>query len=256
MVHVEKYQRKNQENGRQTGVISKEALRLKIFDYLAERKLSRAQFATLCGFSSSLLDKVLTGKIKVSASFQQKLRAKTGLRFEEEQVRTFDFSIRKYLRTDVQHLEGLYQTIRPSYRHAGHVNGYMTRVSWSAAHQCLVFDEIDNDLSPKNSGYVSIPLYNRMMYFITCDRGNFRLSIVTDGYEDGIFYGAILTVASLKKMVHKMPTASNFVLCKIAKQSDAFFGAIGPGHEKFKAAFSRLKFSVDEEFFHAIAMPD
>ena len=227
----------------------------KISGYMSEHGLKRNAFAEMTGVAPSTLDKVLAGSLKASKAFKVKVRSKTGLVLDVEPIRPFDFHLREYKHSEVSHLEGMYQTIRPSYRDPKNIHGYVTKIAWSDAHQCLIFEEINNDLSPKNAGYVSIPLYNRMMYFITCDKGNFRLAIVSDAYQDGTFYGAILTVGS-RKMAEKVPTTAIFVIKKVKNQSEAVFGSVNTQHPKFQELHDLLKFGMDEGFFRALVLVD
>ena len=233
-------------------VASDELFLLEIEKYLAREAISRAELAVLIDVSLGTVNKVLGRLVKPSLRFKLKASEKLGIIIPEIASAKFNFQLPDYKRQDVTHLEGRYQTIRPSYREDGALSGFVTVISWNEGYRCLTFHEEGNDLSPKNSGLVSIPLYNRMMYLLSCDRGNFRLSILSDAYEDGIFYGGLLTVSS-QRMVEKMPTAAIYVLMRMKEGDKPVNGLILPNHSRFSEFNDRVEFGREEGFFRSLA---
>lgn len=220
--------------------------------YLARHAISRAQFASQIGLASSTVEKVLSGSLKPSARFKAKLAEKAGIVISDAPRPVFEFQLPTYLRKDVTHLEGAYQTIRPSYRTDGALNGYLTHIEWCPTFQCLTFNEEGNELSPQNTGYVSVPIFNRMLYLLTCDKGNFRLAILSDAYEAGVYYGGLLTVSS-RRMVEKMPTAAVYVLKRLAPGDKGALGLIPNSHPRFNEFKLLVDFANGEGFFRSLA---
>lgn len=225
---------------------------LEIEKYLAREAISRAELAILIDVSLGTVNKVLGRLVKPSMRFKLKASEKLGLVIPETSSAKFNFQLPDHKRQDVSHLEGRYQTIRPSYREDGALSGHVTVIEWNASYRCLTFHEEGNDLSPKNSGLVSIPLYNRMMYLLSCDRGNFRLSILSDAYEDGIFYGGLMTVSSMR-MVEKMPTAAIYVLMRMKEGQEPVCGLILQSHSRFLEFVQKVEFGRKEGFFRSLA---
>jgi plasmid maintenance system antidote protein VapI len=221
--------------------------------YLAEHRLSRGQLAVQVGISESLLHKLLSGQGKISPRTLIKISAKTGLEFEARKA-SFDFDLHQSQRADVGHLEGSYQTIRPSFRTVGGIQCFETLIYWDDASHCLAFKELDNDLSPGNAGCVSVPLYQRIIYMLSAKQGNFRLAALSDAYEPGVFYGGLLTVAS-KTMVTKAPAAAIFVISKVANPEEIIRGVIEADHPSYAEFSRRLCFAKAEGFFEIFGWP-
>jgi transcriptional regulator with XRE-family HTH domain len=215
--------------------------------YLAKHRLSRAQFADLTGISESNLNKILARQVKASPRALLKISEKTGLVFTAPKV-AFDFDLHNYQRADVSHLEGSYQTLRPSFRQKTGIQCFETVISWNNDSACLCFKEIDNDLSPGNAGYVSIPLYQRIIYLLSVKAGNFRLAALSDAYEPGIYYGGLLTVAS-KTLAAKAPAAAFFILKKTISPDAIVRGMITKEHDRYLEFDKLLSFAKEEGFF-------
>jgi transcriptional regulator with XRE-family HTH domain len=215
--------------------------------YLAEHRLSRGQLAVQVGVSESSLNKLLSGQSKVSPRTLMKISAKTGLVFEAP-TPSFNFDLHPSQRADVSHLEGHYQTLRPSFRQPGAIQCFETHIFWDEKAGCLAFKEIGNDGSPENAGTVSVPLYQRIIYLLSAKKGNFRLAALSDAYEPGIFYGGLLTVAS-KTMVTKAPAAAFFVIMKVCDAAEIIHGVVPPSAPQFEGFAKRLSFARDEGFF-------
>jgi transcriptional regulator with XRE-family HTH domain len=215
--------------------------------YLADKRCSRETFAKLTGVSISTLNKILSGDKVASPRMLLKISTKTGLQFEIEGP-TFEFDLYQYERADVAHLEGSYQTLRPSFREARGIQCFETLISWNNDKSCLGFMEIDNDLSPGNAGYVSVPLYQRIIYLLSVKTGNFRLAALSDAYEAGIFYGGLLTVAS-PSLSTKAPASSVFVIKRISEPDQIVRGMITSDHACFSDFDRLLSFARDEGFF-------
>ena len=164
----------------------------------------------------------------------------------------FNFDLRYYQHKDVAHLVGDYQTIRMSFRDKGHLNCYITSISWNDDLSCLCFEEKNNELAPYNTGYVSVPLYNRVIYLLTTQAGNFRLATLSDAYEKGTYYGGILTVGA-EQMAFKGPIAATLVLKKLDCEEDGVHGVIGPEHSKFSGFLELMDFARKEGFFRVFS---
>lgn len=215
--------------------------------YLVEQRLSRAQLAVRSGVSESLLNKLLSGQEAASTRTLMKISAKTGLVFETPNQHNFNFGLHSYQRADVAHLEGCYQTLRPSWRCKAAIQCFETIFAWDEMANCLGFAEVDNDLAPGNHGYVSVPLYQRILYLLGAQKGNFRLAMLSDADEPGIFYGSQMIVAS-KSMAAKAPAVALFVLHKTDKAEDIVRGVITADHPHFAAFDKLLCFGRDEGF--------
>jgi transcriptional regulator with XRE-family HTH domain len=217
--------------------------------YAVVNNLSRAQLAKLLGVSQSSIDKFLGGFAPPSTKLIKKISIKTGI----EKTRSIpfpDFGISNLERASVAHLEGSYQVVRPSFRETGCFHTYVIDVKWDAFQNTLVFDENNNELAPLNKGVVSLPVYNRMIYFLSCENGNFRLMVLSDAYQKGIFYGGLITVGSPKMSV-KTPTAAIVVLKKATDGEELAFGTIRPDHPRFAEFQALIHFGRDEGFFIA-----
>jgi predicted XRE-type DNA-binding protein len=219
--------------------------------YIVENGLSRAKFATLLSVSTGTIDKLMTGHLRFSAKMLMKIEAKTGL-VSHGKLSTFDFEIGRPERHISADLEGEYQVIRPSYRHENTLYGYSIVISWDAKIGGLVFEERQNDLSPKNKGCVSVPVYNRMLYLLSCEKGNFRLMMLSDAYQPGLFYGGVITVGS-QKMADKTPTAAILALKKLADGDAPVLGHVRAGDESYEHFHSLLAFARNEGFFRVLA---
>jgi transcriptional regulator with XRE-family HTH domain len=219
--------------------------------YIVENGLSRAKFAALLGVSTGTIDKLMTGHLKFSAKMLMKIETKTGL-VSHGRLSAFDFEIGRPERHICADLEGEYQVVRPSYQHENTLYGYSIVISWDAKIGGLVFEERQNDLSPKNKGCVSVPVYNRMLYLLSCEKGNFRLMMLSDAYQPGLFYGGVITVGS-KKMADKTPTAAILALKKLADGDAAVVGHVQEGHEHFEHFQGLLTFARKEGFFRVLA---
>jgi transcriptional regulator with XRE-family HTH domain len=105
--------------------------------HLAENRLSRAELAARTGVSESWINKVLSGQLSASAKMLMKISSKTGIEFDAQPRKFFDFDLHEYRSTDVAHLEGSYQTIRPSFRTDGGIQCFETLIWWNSASDCL-----------------------------------------------------------------------------------------------------------------------
>jgi hypothetical protein len=218
--------------------------------YMAQHSMNRGKFAALIGISPSTIDKLLSGHLPFSDKMLTKIEMKTGL-ISKSSVSSFDFEVSRPERHLITHLEGDYQAVRPSFREEGMIHTYVIRISFEDKLGGLVFEEINNDMAPLNKGVVSIPVYNRMMYLLSCVQGNFRLAILSDGYEPGIFYGVKATVSS-KKMIDKIPTAALFAIKKLSKDQEPCYGVIPKDHDRHSELENLLKFAKDEGFFRVM----
>lgn len=220
--------------------------------YLAKHAFSRAAFATQTGIAVSTLDKVLSGHAQPSAKFLLKVSETTDICLEPDSPEPLVLDLPRHPRAELLHLEGSYQTVRPSYRDPSQIQGFATVIAWCEQRECLCFHEEGNDLSPRNQGFVSVPVYNRMLYLLSVERGNLRLSILSDAYQPGIYYGGLLTVSSMR-MVDKMPTATIFALKKLEVGEVPVLGTIGPEHPAFAPLDSLLQFARQEGFFRSLS---
>jgi predicted XRE-type DNA-binding protein len=218
--------------------------------YIAQHSMNRAKFSELIGVSAGTVDKLLGGHLKFSDKMLTKIEAKTGL-LSHAKISQFDFEVSRPERSLVTEFEGEYQALRPSFREGGMIHGYIISITWDDKLGGLVFEEKKNDLSPNNKGVVSIPLYNRMMYLLSCVKGNFRLAILSDGYEPGIFYGVKTTVSS-QKMIDKIPTSALLVIKKLNKGEEAIVGITRPDHPSFESFSKLLEFGRNEGFFRVV----
>jgi transcriptional regulator with XRE-family HTH domain len=219
--------------------------------YMAQHNMNRARFALFIGVAPSTIDKLLSDNHSFSQKMLTKIEAKTGL-ISSSKMATFDFEVGRPARPLITHLEGDYQAIRPSFREEGMLHTYVISISWDDRLGGLVFDEKHNDLAPKNKGCVSVPVYNRMMYLLSCDKGNFRLAILSDGYQPGIFYGVMTTVSS-HKMIDKIPTSTLFAIKKLGESEEPCNGIIRPDNSKFEELNALLQFARKEGFLRVLA---
>jgi predicted XRE-type DNA-binding protein len=219
--------------------------------YIVENGLSRAKFATLLSVSTGTIDKLMSNHLKFSTKMLMKIESKTGL-VSQGKLATFDFEIGRPERHISADLEGEYQVVRPSYRHENTLYGYSIVISWDAKIGGLVFEECQNDLSPKNKGCVSVPVYNRMLYLLSCEKGNFRLMMLSDAYQPGIFYGGVITVGS-QKMADKTPTAAILALKKLSNGDAPFMGHVREGDQHYEQFHGLLAFARNEGFFRVLA---
>ena len=218
--------------------------------YIIENGLSRANFATLLGVSTGSIDKLMSGHLKFSSKMLMKIEAKTNL-VSRGKIATFDFEVSRPERHVSANLEGEYQVIRPSYRHENTLYGYSIVIKWNAKIGGLVFEEQQNDLSPNNKGCVSVPVYNRMLYLLSCEKGNFRLMVLSDAYQPGLFYGGVITVGS-QKMSDKTPTAAVLALQKLSDGTVPVVGYLNEGHERYEYFNGLLAFARQEGFFRVL----
>ena len=218
--------------------------------YIIENGLSRANFATLLGVSTGTIDKLMSGHLKFSSKMLMKIEAKTSL-ISHRKIATFDFEVGRPERHISINLEGEYQVIRPSYRHENTLYGYSIIIKWDAKIGGLVFEELQNDLSPHNKGCVSVPVYNRMLYLLSCEKGNFRLMVLSDAYQPGIFYGGVITVGS-QKMADKTPTAAVLALQKLPDGTAPVMGHVRQDHEQYEYFSGLLAFARQEGFFRVL----
>ena len=213
--------------------------------YLAENKLSRAQFAQSIKYSPSTLDKFLSGAY-VSKSLALKLQSILALG-----PVAFNFDLPFLHKEEVTHLEGFYQTIRPSFRSKTGINTFCTEIMWSQNSGTLTFVEHGNTLSPSNKGIVSMPRLSTSFFLLSCTDGRFRLAILQDAYEKGVFYGGLFTHAS-EKMGERIPTATSIVLMKLQPDEICLNGVIEADHIKYADFAKKLAFAKDEKFIQVL----
>jgi hypothetical protein len=218
--------------------------------YMAQHSMNRGKLAELLGVATGTIDKLLSGHLPFSAKMLTKIEMKTGIT-SWSKTTEFDFEVARPPRHLITHLEGDYQAVRPSFREEGAIHGYVISITWDQRLGGLVFEEHRNDFSPQNKGVVSVPVYNRMMYLLSCENGNFRLATLSDGYQPGTFCGVKATVSS-KRMIDKMPTASLFAIKILTAKEQPCYGVIPKDHARYDELFCLLKFARDEGFFRVV----
>lgn len=217
--------------------------------FVVANNLTRAQLADLLSVSKSTIDKFMGGFSPPSSKLTKKIAIKLGI--EKRSLSPFpDFGIHAPERSEVRHLEGTYQVIRPSFREPGCLDAYSIAVTWDSAQAYLVFDESNNAMSTFDRGLVSVPIYNNLIYFLSGANGNFQFMLLSDPERKGTLYGGILTTGS-PKLSLRIPTAALVVLKKMAEDETLVFGTIRPDHPRYREFQDLLQIGRDGGFFTA-----
>jgi predicted XRE-type DNA-binding protein len=230
------------------------ALITEIKRYMAQNNLNRGRLSQILGVAPSTVDKLIGGHLPFSDKMLTKIEIKTGINFNSKHAE-YDFEVSRPERVKTIHFEGDYQAIRPSFRDNQSLHCYVISIQWSEEIKGLVFEEKQNELSPRNKGVLSIPIYNRMIYLLSCESGNFRLAILSDGYQPGVYYGVMTTVSS-EKMIDKIPTSSIFAMKKIQDNQIPCFGPILHNHINYPEFEKLLRFAKDEGFFRVVTLQE
>jgi transcriptional regulator with XRE-family HTH domain len=225
-------------------------VREQIVRYLAIHKLNRDQFAINLGYSKGQIDKILTGKAKLTIKFLNVLEARTGIVLNNSQ--RLNSKASATLEKEITDLLGIWQTVRPSFREKNALNCFLTEVNWSDDDKTIRFREKGNMLSPNNCGIVTVPRQSSNIFFLSQNDGRFRLAIMADAHTTDTLYGGILTVGS-DKMANRAATSSPIVMKKLCPNTEGIQGLLFPSDEMFAELSALVSYTLSEGFFRAIS---
>ena len=104
-------------------------------------------------------------------------------------------SLGNYTFSAVEHLQGDYLFVRPTFKNPSIISAYLIAVRWDEGENCLAFSERSrSDTKYTQSGKVYVPFGRPFLNFLTGSTGGVRLVVVSMPDSDHIMRGIITTL--------------------------------------------------------------
>jgi transcriptional regulator with XRE-family HTH domain len=229
----------------------------RIREELARRRMSRRGLADVAKISISTLEKVLSGRRPFTLATTIRIEGALGVNLRTEAVSApppapagglAPGELGYYSRPSVAWLEGVYVTLRPSFREPSAIYAYRTEILWDEESSRLAFRESERtDAAFSQAGAVAVPNQSGFIYFITNRNGQYRLVILSRPTISGEMHGIMTTLMSGRGS-QLTPVAVPVVLVPPKALGEARFGVIAAS-DACHAVYRRyLKRTIEEPF--------
>ncbi|WP_158918720.1 helix-turn-helix transcriptional regulator [Caulobacter sp. S45] len=222
---------------------------LRIREALARRRISRQRLADEAGVGLSTLEKALSGSRTFTLSTLVRLEGVLQISLRAAACASeAPASIGGYGRASVEWLSGAYLTLRPSFEQAHAVYAYLTEIWWDETQARLLFQETNRLDAPfSQKGEVSLPHQSGQIYFVTNDRGQYRLITLARPTITGEMFGLLSTLHA-GRGGRLSPIAAPIALIRCESPNTASFGLIDPTHRDYIHYRGCLDRTLREEF--------
>ena len=226
---------------------------------LARDGITPKRLAELTGLSSATIDNALAGeftdetRVRIESALASRTARPAPARAGTSATTTAPLEMGGYTRAAIDHYAGQYLTVRPSFSGNGTIYCYCTRIAWSDAESCLVFEEFNRpEAQYQHSGRIYIPPSSMFIHLVSLTKGAMRTVLVSQMGQTQEMRGLITTLANDTGALF-LPACAPIVYQKRDGMDGQNFGHLTPDDPGYASFRALLQDTVRKSFVRWVA---